>query len=208
MIGNSAQTDHLFPEYTDHLIPGGCDHPIPEYTDHLFLSISCCSVFKFFRLFNPEKFMANNLISMSKLRQILKMHCEGHSKQSIATLHRTSRNTVRRHIKQFECLKITVNDLANLSDKELDALFRNEVPFVPATRLEQLYKYFPEVDKQLKRRGMTLLKLWHEYIEQYPDGYQQTSYYYHYGLWKKRSHPSMRIEHKAGDKMFVDFAGE
>jgi hypothetical protein len=123
--------------------------------------------------------MANNLISMCKLRQILKMHCEGHSKQSIATLHRVSRNTVRRHILHFECLKITTGDLNSLSDMELEAIFRQDSPvsLVSATRLDVLYKFFPEADKQLRKRGMTLLRLWYQYIEQqHPDGYQQTAF--------------------------------
>lgn len=152
--------------------------------------------------------MANNLISMTKLRQILKMHCDGHSKQSIANLYNISRNTVRRHIRHFECMGIDLEGLGKLTDQELEVLFRVEAPFVPASKLEQLYQFFPYAEKQLKRRGMTLLQLWREYIESHPEGYQQTSFYHYYGLWKKRSHPSMRIEHKAGDKMFIDFAGE
>jgi transposase len=152
--------------------------------------------------------MANNLISMSKLRQILKMFCDGHSKKHIAKLHSVSRNTVRRHIKQFECMRINFEDLSKLSDKELDELFRNETPVIPLNKLEQLYKFFQYAEKKLKQRGMTLLKLWEEYITNYPDGYKQTSFYHYYALWKKRSHPSMHINHKAGDKMFVDYAGE
>ncbi len=152
--------------------------------------------------------MANNLINMSKLRQILKMHCDGHSKKSIARIQRISRNTVRRHINQFLSLRISYDELGRLKDHDLDNLFRSDMPMIPATKLQVLYKFFPYAEKQLKRRGMTLLKLWEEYIEKNPDGYQQTSWYHYYNLWKKRSHPSMRMEHKAGDKMFVDFAGE
>jgi transposase len=154
------------------------------------------------------KTMANNLISMSKLRHILKMYCDGHSRRHIAKLHSTSRNTVRRHIKQFQCLKISYEELSRLSDKELDELFRNDNPVIPLSKVEQLYKFFQYAEKQLKRRGMTLQKLWEEYIQNYPDGYRPTSFYHYYNLWKKRSHPSMHINHKAGDKMFVDFAGE
>jgi transposase len=152
--------------------------------------------------------MANKLIIMSKLRQILKMYCDGHSKRHIAKLHSVSRNTVRRHLNHFLCLKMSFDELSKLSDKELDDLFRQDNPVVPLNKLEQLYKFFQYAEKQLKRRGMTLLKLWEEYIQKYPEGYKQTSFYHHYALWKKRSHPSMHIHHKAGDKMFVDYAGE
>src|SRR4030095_4219342 len=62
--------------------------------------------------------------------------------------------------------------------------------------------------KRLRKRGVTLLQLWHDYRLIHPDGFQQTSYYHYYSIWKKRTDPSMHMEHKAGDKMFVDFAGE
>ncbi|NTW34412.1 MAG: transposase, partial [Bacteroidetes bacterium] len=55
---------------------------------------------------------------------------------------------------------------------------------------------------------MTLLKLWEEYSDNTTDGFQSTGFYKHYRLWKGRSHPSMRMTHKAGDKMFVDFTGK
>lgn len=152
--------------------------------------------------------MANNLISMSKLRNILKMYSDGHSKKHIAQLHATSRNTVRRHIKRFEDLSISPEELSRFSDQELEALFRQDEPVVPQTKLSQLHKFFEHAEKQLKRRGMTLLKLWQQYTESYPQGYKQTSFYHHYSLWKKRSHPSMHMSHKAGDKLFIDFAGE
>jgi transposase len=152
--------------------------------------------------------MANKLISMSKLRQIIKMYCNGHSKSNIARIQSITRKTVRKHIKQFLCLKISLDELSRLSDKELDELFSNDIPYIPLSKIEQLYKFFPYAEKQLKKRGTTLLQLYEEYARAYPEGYKSTSFYHYYNLWKKRSHPSMHINHKAGDKVFVDYAGE
>jgi len=55
---------------------------------------------------------------------------------------------------------------------------------------------------------MTLLHLWVDYIVKHPDGYSRTGFYHHYNVWKRRAQPSMHMDHKAGDKIFVDFAGE
>src|SRR5690606_884279 len=109
--------------------------------------------------------MANNLISMSKLRNILKMYCDGHSKKHIAQLHATSRNTVRKHIKQFENLHITSEELFRLSDRQLDELFRQDQPVIPQTRLSQLYRLFEHAEKQLNRSGMAHLQPWQQYAE-------------------------------------------
>jgi transposase len=55
---------------------------------------------------------------------------------------------------------------------------------------------------------MTLKLLWQEYSTTHLDAFQSTGFYKHYRLWKNRSHPSMHMVHKAGEKMFVDFAGK
>jgi transposase len=55
---------------------------------------------------------------------------------------------------------------------------------------------------------MTLEKLWKEYSNNTIDAFQKTGFYKHYRKWKGRSHPSMHMIHKAGDKMFVDFTGK
>ena len=60
----------------------------------------------------------------------------------------------------------------------------------------------------MKRKGMTLQKAWEQYRVQYPDGYQITSFYNHYRRYMRSSNPVMHMEHKAGDKMFIDYAGD
>jgi len=68
-----------------------------------------------------------------------------------------------------------------------------------------LFCYFA---KELKRKGVTLKTLWEEYIKANPGGYSYPRTTWHYRVWKQASQATMHIEHKAGDKTFVDFAGE
>jgi transposase len=152
--------------------------------------------------------MANKPISMSKLRQVLKLHCQGHSKLSISTVTGLSRNTVKKYLNVFTGLHSNWNEVNGLSDKALDELFCKEPEVVLDDRLKQLHIFFNEQEKQLKKRGVTLLFLFREYIKLYPEGYRQTTFYHHYSLWSRRASPSMHMVHKAGDKMFVDFTGE
>lgn len=154
--------------------------------------------------------MSNKNIEMSKLRQILKLyvsHKQG--TRTIRDMTNVSRTTIMKYIVQFQALRIPWDELSTLSEKELDDLFHTDVEIPePPEREKELYAFFPQMEKRLKQPGMTLKILWEEYSEKNIDGYQRTGFYKHYNLWKGRSHPSLHMTHKAGDKMFVDFTGE
>src|SRR5262249_41868583 len=64
------------------------------------------------------------------------------------------------------------------------------------------------IHRELKRPGVTLELLHLEYLAEHPDGLQYTAFCYRYRSWRKRHGLSMRQEHKAGEKMFVDFSGK
>jgi transposase len=119
-----------------------------------------------------------------------------------------SRNTVRKYISQFKAMKSTKEELLLLNDQDLESIFCVQPVQQPPERLKELYAFFPYAEKKLRQTGMTLLLLWKEYEEKHADAYQSTGFYKHYDLWKRQSHPSMRMVHKAGDKMFVDYAGK
>lgn len=153
--------------------------------------------------------MANQNINMSKLRQILKLFCHHHTgTRKISETIGVSRNTVKKYVRQFQFLKTTWDELSQLSDKAIEELFNEESIPEPSERLEKLIAYFPYAEKRLKQPGMTLQLLWAEYAEKNPGGYQSSGFYNHFKQWKRRSHPSMHMVHKAGDKMFVDYTGK
>ena len=66
---------------------------------------------------------------------------------------------------------------------------------------------FSKVHQELKRKGVTLQLLWHEYKEVEPDGYSYSRYCELYKHWRGKLSMSMRQVHRAGEKAFVDFAG-
>lgn len=63
------------------------------------------------------------------------------------------------------------------------------------------------VYRELRRKGVTLLLLWREYKEAYPDGFAYTQFCVRYSAYAKSVSPVMRQIHKAGEKSFVDYAG-
>lgn len=158
---------------------------------------------------NPDIYMANKTINMSRIRQILRLHAQGRSKKEISVLTATSRNTVKKYLYKFIEHRLTYTEIDQMSDHDLEQLFcPAEEIAEPQERLMQLKVLFPEMEKQLKRKGVTLLALYHNYRLQYPDGYAMTAFYHHYNEYSSLNKPVMHIEHKAGDKVFIDFAGE
>jgi len=63
------------------------------------------------------------------------------------------------------------------------------------------------VHLELRRKGVTLQLLWFEYRQTYPDGYQYSRFCELYRFWRKKVDVVMRQHHRAGEKMFVDWAG-
>lgn len=152
--------------------------------------------------------MANKTINMSKVRQILKHFTQGQSKKQISLMTGASRNTVKKYLKKFAREQLTFESVNAMTDYELNVLFGAVEEIRPDNRYADLIKLLPEVEKQMKRKGMTLQKAWEQYRIQYPDGYQITAFYNHYRRYMRSSNPVMHMEHKAGDKMFIDYAGD
>lgn len=67
---------------------------------------------------------------------------------------------------------------------------------------------WPVLNQELKSKTMTLLLLWEEYAERDPQGhYSYTHFCRQYKAWLDCQKPSMRQNHKAGEKLFVDYCG-
>jgi len=152
--------------------------------------------------------MANKKTDMSKLRQILRLYTQGEKKLKISTLTGVSRNTLKKYLRIYNGLDLSINDIEIFSDKSLDELFGESLKHEPGDKYKILEALFPIIEKELKRRGITKYILWGRYITAHPDGYRLSQFKYHYQHWLKRTRPVMHIEHLAGDKMFIDFAGE
>jgi transposase len=67
---------------------------------------------------------------------------------------------------------------------------------------------FASIHEQLRQhKHLTLQLLWEEYRQTNPDGYRYSRYCYLYQRWRSKLDVVLRQEHKAGEKMFVDWAG-
>lgn len=152
--------------------------------------------------------MANKPISMIKIRQILRLQSQGCSKLQIAAQTGIARNTLKKYIREFIASGLSFDEINELSDKELEDLFVKPEDRPLNERLQILFSLFPAIDKELKKKGVTRFLLWEEYKRAYPDGVGKSQFKHYFSQWKAQVNPTMHMEHKAGDKLYVDFAGD
>ena len=158
--------------------------------------------------FQKKRTMANKITDMNKIRKAIRLHCSGKSKLFISKDLSLSRNTVKKYLNLFEVFGFTLEDINQKTDIELESLFTHstEAPINP--RLQQLFGYFPYMERELKKVGVTAKRMWEEYIENHPEGYRDSQFRMYYKQWSNKVNPVMHMNHKAGDKMYVDYAGK
>jgi len=150
--------------------------------------------------------MSNKPISMQKLRQVIRLHGQGKGTKSINRIVGLSRNTVKKYLQIFHASSLSYDQFYNLNDSELALMFQVQKVPEPSQKRQNLEALFPELCKKLKKKGVTREQLHKQYLEQYPDGYSLSSFCNYLQLYLGQSHPVMHIEHKAGEKMYIDFA--
>lgn len=141
---------------------------------------------------------------MQTIREILRLIHEGNlSNRQIAKSCHCSPTTIGAIIARYQEKNLTWPEVLQMDDTELESkMYPQEIN--SSKRPLPDYDY---IHKELMRKGVTLLLLWQEYKENYPDGVQYTQFCDHYLTWRKLRNISMHQIHRAGEKMFVDWAG-
>jgi len=123
--------------------------------------------------------MANKLLSMIKIRQILLFLERGASQRAIEKEVKISRKTIALYLQKFAQTGVDFQELLKRSDQELERVLGLIKPVVvDATdprkvHFNNLSGYF---NKELNRTGVTRLLLWEEYIKEYPSGFQYSRF--------------------------------
>lgn len=151
--------------------------------------------------------MANKQIDMRKTKLIYKLYTSGTSKRGISQQLGISRVTVRKYIEFFRRYRFTAYEVEKMTLEELHNLFKDGQKR-KSQRLLTLRQYFPYFDKELRKTGVTRQLLWEEYYAKHPDGFKLSQFKYWYAEWRKETSPVMHMEHKAGDKLSIDFTGK
>lgn len=144
---------------------------------------------------------------MRKIIEVLRLKSDQHlSNRQIAKSCSLSHSTVRDYLNRVH--------LAGLSwplDPALDNATLEGMLFSPHAPLPSAERGMPPMDylfKELKRKSVTLQLLWYEYKQANPEGYQYSQFCHRYRQWVGKLDVTLRQEHRAGEKLFIDYAGQ
>ena len=151
--------------------------------------------------------MAKRRLSMRKIKEVLRLKWDQKlTNRQIAKSCSISHTTVREYHLRAE--------LAGLSwplDPKLDDTAIEHLLFPRCRKPGPNKRQMPDMKylyQELKRKSVTLQLLWYEYKQSNPEGYQYSQFCNRYRQWAKKLDVTLRQEHRAGEKMFVDYAGQ
>ena len=153
--------------------------------------------------------MANQRIQMYQVKRIIELTVAKKSKRMIAQVLDISRNTLESYLQKLSSLHADLSIYLLWTEEQLQNLLNAAVTLVSKSQAHQaLYDLFPSYEKELTRVGVSRMTLWMEYRLLYPSGPKYRQFCSLFSQWQGTRKVSMHFEHKAGDKLFVDFAGD
>ena len=150
--------------------------------------------------------MAAKRISMRKIKDILRLYHEAKlSQRQIASCLSLSRDTVAKTLEKAHLAGLSWPGVLELDE----ATIERRLYSTPEKRKKKRpLPDWSEFHKDLKRKGVTMQLLWEEYKLAHPDGYNYSWLCEQYRTWRKTIDLVMRQNHRAGEKLFVDYAGQ
>ena len=152
--------------------------------------------------------MAAKRTTMRKLRDVLRLRLEaGLSYRQINASTKASIGAIQKALTRAEELGLTWPLPPELDDNQLAGLFYPKADTGTSSRHQA--PDWPTLHQELKRKGVTKQLLWEEYTQQYPNRcYSYSQFCDRYNHWRRLQKRSMRQQHKAGEKCFVDYCGQ
>ena len=126
------------------------------------------------------------------------------SHRQIAKAIGIARSTVATQLGRAEAAGLHWPLPEDLDDAALEALL---FPEPPPTPIDKPLPDFAHVHQELCRKGVTRMLLWKEYKTSTPDGINYSRFCELYQQWRNQLDPVMRQHHRAGERIFVDYAG-
>ena len=149
--------------------------------------------------------MATKRLPMRKIRDALRLEASGLSRRQIAASLNIGRTAARTYVDRARGAGLSWPLPDGLSDETLERLL-----FPPSAAVPNEPRVEPNwalLHVEFRKPNVTLMLLWAEYRAVSPSGYGYSRFCDLYRAWKGRLTPTMRQNHVAGEKMFVDYAG-
>jgi transposase len=145
---------------------------------------------------------------MRKIKEVLRLHFLGLSQRQIAASCAVGQATVSDYLKTAEAAGLKWPDIAEWSEDQVTqavAPSREK----PGQRNQASEPDYADIRHEVQtQKHVTLQLLWEEYREKHPEGYRYSRFCELYKGWLRRQEVVLRHEHRAGEKLFVDYAGD
>lgn len=145
---------------------------------------------------------------MTNYKEIIRLHSLGINNTRIAESCGCARSTVIAALQRAAGQDLSWNKIKNCSTEEVAR------KLYPSTALGQQYKMpdYEWVHREMQKSGVTLSLLWVEYCEQCRRNgelpYKSTQFNKYYADYVHKTKAAMHLEHKPGETMQVDWAGQ
>jgi transposase len=139
---------------------------------------------------------------MRKIKEVLRLKwVHKLSNRQIAKSCSICHATVREYLTRAQLAGLSWPVPEDLDDGALEDLL-----FPSPTKNASRQRQVPPMEYLFQ--GVTLQLLWFEYKEANPEGYQYSQFCNRYRRWVKKLDVVLRQEHRAGEKLFIDYAGQ
>ena len=144
---------------------------------------------------------------MRKIRDVLRLtHALGMSRRPVGEATGLGKTAVGEYVRRAAVAGLAWPIPDEIDDAELERRL-----FPPTESASTAARNDPDwslIHAELKRRGVTLALLWQEYRAEHAHGFAYSWFCERYSAWRKCISPTMRQTHVAGEKLFVDWAGD
>ena len=145
-------------------------------------------------------------LPMCKIREALRLKAAGLARRQIAVSLGVGRTTVGEYLERAKRAGFSWPLPDDLDDAALEQRLFSSVASPPTqARPQPDWAY---IHRELRKRPVTLMLLWEEYRAVHMQGYGYSQFCERYRQWKGRLSPTMRQIHTAGERVFVDYAGQ
>ncbi|MEO7689738.1 MAG: IS21 family transposase [Sphingomonas sp.] len=144
---------------------------------------------------------------MRQIRQMLRLARDGVSAREIGRTLGVARSTIQDNLKRATTAGLAWPVAGDLTDAVLEQRLFAHAGVKSGFR-RRVEPDWASLACELKRPGVNLMVLWEEYRDAHPDGYGYSRFCDLYREFERRLSPTMRQDHPAGDKVFVDYSGK
>jgi transposase len=145
-------------------------------------------------------------IMQAKVYEIIRLWESGYNKSQISASVKVHRKTVRDYVSKSKAHNLRSEAVRDLSKEKYEEIFCPNNAGRKQVKRDLDYQH---IARELKKRGVTLVLLWEEYLRDNTGGSVGYSRFCDlYNAWGNKQSISMRVVHKAGEKCFVDYSGK